>query len=142
MAPPVPVKPLPQIRLFATTEDQRRAQLEVINGTRTRLADLYYVLLRAQWRSIVAFVTASYLALNAVFGLAYWGLGGVQGTDGGYLDHFFFSVQTFGTIGFGHIYPRSVAANWVVISSAAVLASRISASRAARMLAKRCAERS
>ena len=36
------------------------------------------------------------------------------------LSCFFFSVQTFGTIGFGHIYPRSVAANGVVTVEAFV----------------------
>ena len=119
VAPSAPAKPPAQVRLFAT-DAQRRAQLEVINGTRARLSDLYYVLLRAQWRSIVAFVTISYLAINAVFGLAYWGLGGVQGTDGGYLDHFFFSVQTFGTIGYGAMYPLAKSTQWLMVLESVV----------------------
>jgi inward rectifier potassium channel len=104
----------PQVRLFAT-EAQRRNQIQVINGSRARLSDLYYVLIRAQWRSVFAFVTACYLAINAVFGLVYWALGGVQGTDGGFLDHFFFSVQTFGTIGYGAMYPLTKATHWLVV---------------------------
>lgn len=104
----------PQIRLFAT-EAQRRNQLQVINGARTRLSDVYYLLIRARWRSVFAFVTLCYLTLNAAFGLAYWGLGGVQGTDGGYLDHFFFSVQTFGTIGYGAMYPLGKATQWLMV---------------------------
>jgi inward rectifier potassium channel len=113
-ANPVPVPPPPQVRLFAT-EAQRRNQIQVINGSRARLSDLYYVLIRAQWRSVFAFVTACYLAINALFGLVYWALGGVQGTDGGFLDHFFFSVQTFGTIGYGAMYPLTKVAHGLVV---------------------------
>ena len=113
MAAPAPPPP-PQLRLFAT-EAQRRNQIQVINGSGPRLSDLYYVLIRAQWRSVFAFVTGCYLALNAIFGLGYWGLGGVQGTDGGFLDHFFFSVQTFGTIGYGAMYPLSKATQSLVV---------------------------
>ncbi len=103
-----------QIRLFAT-DAQRSLQLEVVNGSRTRLADVYYLLLRARWRTVFAFVTLAYLSLNALFGLGYWLLGGVQNTDGGYLDHFFFSVQTFGTIGYGAMYPLGKTAQWLMV---------------------------
>lgn len=115
MATPAPVQPPPQLRLFATNDAQRRSQIEVINGSRTRLADVYYHLLKEGWRSVFAFVTLCYLALNASFGLGYWALGGVQGTDGGYLDHFFFSVQTFGTIGYGAMYPLAKATQWLMV---------------------------
>jgi inward rectifier potassium channel len=107
----------PQVRLFAT-DAQRRAQFTVINGSRAGLADLYHVLLKARWRSVFGFVTTCFLAINALFGAVYWALGGVQGTDGGYWDHFFFSVQTFATIGYGAMYPASKAAHAVVVLQA------------------------
>jgi inward rectifier potassium channel len=108
-ANPAPVPPPPpQIRLFAT-EAERRSQLEVINGSPARLSDLYYVLLRAQWRSVFAFVTVCFLAINAL-----WAVGGVQGADG-FFDHFFFSVQTFGTIGYGAMYPLSKGAQSLMV---------------------------
>ena len=88
----------------------------MINGSGAKLADVYYLLLRARWRTVFIFVTACYLTLNAAFGLAYWGLGGVQGTDGGYLDHFFFSVQTFGTIGYGAMYPLAKSTQWLMVA--------------------------
>ena len=113
MASPVPERQT-QIRLFAT-EEQRRTQLEVINSAGPKLSDLYYLLIRARWRSVFAFVTTCYLAINALFGLGYWALGGVMNTDGGYLDHFFFSVQTFGTIGYGTMYPMSKGVHWLVV---------------------------
>lgn len=104
----------PQLRLFAT-DAQRSLQLQVVNGSSTRVADVYYVLLRSNWRTVFAFVTLAYLLLNALFGLGYWLLGGVQNTDGGYLDHFFFSVQTFGTIGYGAMYPLAKSTQWLVV---------------------------
>lgn len=116
MATPDPA-PRPQLRLFAT-EEQRRGQLEVINGAGLRLSDLYYVLIRARWSTVFAFVTGCFLSLNALFGLGFWALGGVQGTDGGYLDHFFFSVQTFGTIGYGAMYPLGKAAQSLMVVEA------------------------
>jgi inward rectifier potassium channel len=116
MAPP-PQLP-PQIRLFAS-DSQRRSQLRVINASDTlRLADLYYLLLRAPWRNVMGFIAGSFFAINAIFGALYWWLGGVQGTDGSYVDHFFFSVQTFGTIGYGAMFPLSKAAQWVVVLEA------------------------
>lgn len=102
------------MRLFAT-EEQRRAQLKVLNGSRWQLADLYHLLLRARWRTVFLFVTCCYLALNATFGLGYWLVGGIEGTDGGYLDHFFFSVQTFGTMGYGAMYPHAKGAQWLTV---------------------------
>ncbi len=121
MAPPptAPAPPAPQIRLFAN-EATRRSQLRIINGARVGLADLYYVLLRSKWRSVFAFVAACYLAINAVFGLAYWGIGGVQNTDGGFQDHFFFSVQTFATVGYGAMYPLAKLTQWVVVLESAL----------------------
>lgn len=109
-APPPP----PQVRLFAN-DAARRTQLRVINGSRVGLTDLYYLLLRARWRTLFAFVGGAYLLINACFGLAFWLVGGVQNTDGGYLDHFFFSVQTFATIGYGAMFPLSKVAHSLVL---------------------------
>ena len=59
--------------------------------------------------------------LNAVFGLIYFLLpeGELEGLHQGqgfarFLENFFFSVQTFGTIGYGRISPVGTAANLVV----------------------------
>lgn len=76
--------------------------------------DLYHLLLQAKWSTLFYFVTGCYLAVNATFGAAFWYVGGVSGTDGGPLDHFFFSVQTFATVGYGVMHPVSKLANWVV----------------------------
>ena len=114
-----PASPPVQPRLFGT-QAQRRAQLRVVNASRVGLSDLYYVLLGAKWRSVFAFITFCFLAINALFGLVFWGLGGVQGTDGTYLDHFFFSVQTFSTVGYGAMFPLSKLAHGVVVTESVI----------------------
>ncbi|WP_420596165.1 ion channel [Deinococcus sp.] len=81
---------------------------------------LYGSLLTMSWLAFFAAMGLLYLLLNAVFGLIYFALGTgalggeAQGMVARYADSFFFSVQTFGTVGFGHVYPLSVGANLVV----------------------------
>jgi inward rectifier potassium channel len=66
-------------------------------------------------------VAAAYLVLNAIFAWAYLlcGLGSLGGQErlsmaGHWLRAFFFSIETFATIGYGHVFPLGSAANWVV----------------------------
>jgi inward rectifier potassium channel len=110
--------PLSAVRLFASSAERRR-NLTVLNARRYGLKDLYYGLLQASWASVVAGVVVVFGLINALFGLLYWRLGGVAGATS-YLDHFFFSVHTFGTIGYGSMYPQSTASE-VVMSFEAVL---------------------
>ena len=81
----------------------------------------YHALLTITWPRFLGIVAATYLVLNAAFGWAYLlcgdaGLGGaVQDSMGGRWQRaFFFSVETFATIGYGHVFPVGSAANWVV----------------------------
>lgn len=53
--------------------------------------------------------------MNALFALADFFTGGVAGTNGGYLDACFFSVETMGTIGYGEMHPASTAAHSLVV---------------------------
>jgi inward rectifier potassium channel len=81
----------------------------------------YHALLTMTWPRFLGVVAASYLVLNSLFAVAFLlcgadGLGGLG--DGGMGGHwqraFFFSVETFATIGYGHVFPVGSAANWVV----------------------------
>src|SRR5207253_6705077 len=56
-----------------------------------------------------------FLVINLLFALAYLGVGGVAGAAPGSLaDHFFFSVQTMGTIGYGVMHPQTWPAETLV----------------------------
>lgn len=95
-------------------------------GMGWQFISLYGALLTVPWNLFFLTMGGLYLALNAVFGLIYFALGSGALSEepligmGRYLACFFFSVQTFGTIGYGHVYPLSVAANTVVTAEAFV----------------------
>jgi inward rectifier potassium channel len=91
--------------------------IEVIGAARTPLKDLYHAYLEIPWGAAIGLIVAAYLAVNAIFALAYFLLGGLHGVhDGSYADCYYFSVQTLGTIGYGSVYPVSQAANLVVVA--------------------------
>jgi inward rectifier potassium channel len=78
--------------------------------------DPYHLLLTIPWIGFMGIVSAVYLLLNAVFGLAY--LAGGDCLDGAkpgnFGDAFFFSVQTLASIGYGAIHPKTFYANSIV----------------------------
>lgn len=81
----------------------------------------YHWSLSVTWPRFLGFMAASYLTINLVFAAAYFLCGpeAIQGLPaesmgGEFLRAFFFSVETFATIGYGHIAPVGVAANVLV----------------------------
>jgi inward rectifier potassium channel len=91
--------------------------IRVVGDERQPLRDFYHALLRQPWRVTVAAISGVFLAANAIFALGYMIVGGVaHGQPGSFLDAFFFSVQTMGTIGYGNLYPDSLGANVLVVA--------------------------
>ena len=81
----------------------------------------YHALLTMTWPKFLGLGTLAYVAMNALFAALYLacgagGLGGmsVDQMGGRFLRAFFFSVETFATIGYGNVYPIGAAANWVM----------------------------
>ena len=81
----------------------------------------YHALLTITWPRFLGIVTVSYAAFNALFAWSFLLCGprALQGVSeaqmgGRFLRAFFFSVETFATIGFGSVYPVGAAANWLV----------------------------
>ena len=82
---------------------------------------LYHFLLTVSWVKFLALVVLSYFLSNFIFALAYL-LCGENGLSGlvskpmveKFTEAFFFSVQTFSTIGYGHVIPVNFAANMIV----------------------------
>ena len=91
---------------------QSDGDVTVIGAPRQTLRDFYHLFLRAPWWMALAAIVATWLGINAVFGAVYFVVGGVTGArTRSFWDAFIFSVQTMGTIGYGSMYPTSVAAN-------------------------------
>ncbi len=82
--------------------------------------DSYHDLLKASWPQFILLFTAVFFVLNCTFGFIYFLIPAEEFSgfryDGfrHYLEAFFFSVQTFGTIGYGGVSPLGVIANGVV----------------------------
>jgi inward rectifier potassium channel len=81
----------------------------------------YQAMLTMSWTKFFSIVGTAYLAVNALFACAFLLCGPDSivdtanvHTQHGFLRAFFFSVQTFATIGYGHIAPSGIAANLVV----------------------------
>jgi len=81
----------------------------VIRTGAAERGDLYHRAVRMPWSQFLGLMAASFLAVNALFGFLYTlGEHTVEGArPGSFADHFFFSVQTLATIGYGMMYPHS-----------------------------------
>jgi inward rectifier potassium channel len=78
--------------------------------------DLYHWLLRINWFEFLVLIILAYLCINFIFATIYWlcGAGALDGTAFNFWNCFFFSVQTFATIGYGKITPTGILPNIVV----------------------------
>jgi len=84
-------------------------------------------LLRISWAKFIGLVVVLYVAVNVLFALAFMACGseallgpGLGMLGGPFSRAFFFSIQTFATIGYGQIGPNGLAANLVVTVEALV----------------------
>jgi len=99
----------------AGTTKPKQDEVEIINTPSSGLGDLYHHLLRASWKGTIVAIVALYLTTNVVFAVGFLVVGGVANLPrGSFVDAFFFSAQTLGTIGYGYMYPVSWAANLLV----------------------------
>lgn len=99
----------------------RTYRIHVVGAPRAGMRDLYHALLRVPWWAALSLIVGAYLALNAIFAGLYLLAGGITNAEqGSFLDAFFFSVQTMGTIGYGSMYPVSRMANVLVVAESVV----------------------
>jgi inward rectifier potassium channel len=82
---------------------------------------LYHWLLTISWPKFLGFIAVAYVAVNMLFAGAFLlcGPGALQSVAGTFANEsfyraFFFSVDSFATIGYGNIVPVGVAANTLV----------------------------
>ena len=83
--------------------------------------DLYHSLLSLPWGKLLLLLMLTYVIINSFFALLYVACGpgalsgiGTESFPRYFSDAFFFSVQTFSTIGYGKIVPVTMAANILV----------------------------
>lgn len=102
--------------------NQGKFEVTGLGNWRTYWRDPYYLFLTIPWPGFLVLMAAIYLVLNILFSLAY--LAGSRGienaTPGSFVDAFFFSVQTFSTIGYGSMYPTTLYTHIVVTLEAFV----------------------
>ncbi|HXC52997.1 MAG TPA: ion channel [Candidatus Limnocylindrales bacterium] len=92
-----------------------RQEIDVVGSRTSAASDLYNLFLRLPWWIDLLVLSVIFLVINLLFAIAYDFAGGVVGAHhGSLLDHFFFSVQTMATIGYGEMHPVSVLAEALV----------------------------
>ncbi len=88
-----------------------------VEGVRAvTLGDAYHAAMTMTWPALLACVFAIYVAANLAFAVLYR-LGGdciASAEPGSFADALFFSVQTFATIGYGAMAPKTTYAHLVV----------------------------
>ncbi len=97
------------------TRDAQTGLLRVGLTTSWR-SDLYHRGLTLSWRGFIGVAAAVYMAANLFFAALYLLQPGsiTNAQPGSVLDAFFFSVETFATIGYGVMAPATVYANVVM----------------------------
>ena len=90
--------------------------LVIVQDDQKFFIDLYHRTMALPLWGILVLMAATFLGLNLIFASLYalYPAGVANLRRGDFLWAFFFSVQTFGTIGYGYMAPISVYANVVV----------------------------
>jgi inward rectifier potassium channel len=108
--------PHPRQRLQVSSGDAR-ASLPTVKAVGQKLSpheDFYHWVLTLTWRAFFGWMAIAYLLTNALFALAFMAVPGCVANVHGFTDCFFFSVETFATIGYGVMAPQSTYAHVIV----------------------------
>ncbi len=105
----------PQLRLFPRDGTPAWKSAEIVGWKPDLTHDFYYFLIASSWPVLLVCFVAVFFATNALFGGLFAFFGGVENArPGSFVDGFFFSVETMGTIGYGEMTPHSAAAHLLV----------------------------
>jgi inward rectifier potassium channel len=99
-----------------------RSRFEVKNVDQRWFTDVYPYMMAISWRRLLGVFFLVYCGTNALFGFLYW-VGGsdiLNARPGSYADAFWFSVQTYATIGYGGMSPGTTYAHVLVTLEAFV----------------------
>ncbi len=114
---------------FSSKADQEPYRLINQDGTvnvrRTGLSffdhfSFFHELVKMRWATFNGIVFLSYFIINSIFGMIYWAIGvehlGLHSTGSqwhDFLNSFYFSAQTFSTVGYGKVSPVGYIDNFV-----------------------------
>lgn len=109
-------KNLNAVRFFDKDGNYNIERKGSLNGIR----DIYKYFISINWFLFILIVALYFVAINLIFSIIYLsiGLDGIQGIDNNISDFwnaFFFSVQTFTTIGYGALHPVSFDIHIIVV---------------------------
>jgi inward rectifier potassium channel len=81
-----------------------------LNATKYDWRDLYHLILTLTWPQFAGLILGIYLCTNLLFACLYLLAGNciAELQPGSFSDHFFFSVETLATVGYGHAYPATL----------------------------------
>lgn len=83
--------------------------------------DLYYFLIKLSWKKFFGLIFFLFISINTLFASLYYIVpNALSLQSASWWDCFFFSVQTFSTIGYGVLSPHSFFANILVTLEAAM----------------------
>ena len=105
--PPAPIRILIQ---------DGRFELQGLGAWYSYWRDPYHLMLTVPWPGFLLLIALAYIGINGLFALAYL-IGGdsiANARPGSFSDAFFFSVQTFASIGYGAMTPKTFYANILV----------------------------
>ena len=97
----------------------------VRRGGLNGLQDFYKFLLEIKWYWFILFITSFYICMNLIFSSLYLLIGieqlkGIHNGQSNFFNAFFFSAQTFTTVGYGAISPNGKAADILAMIEAFV----------------------
>ncbi len=81
----------------------------------TLVTDAYHFLRSASWSAILLLFAALFIGTNLLFATILWAFHASVSNVHGYLDYFWFSVQSLATIGYGVLAPEDTLSNTVVM---------------------------
>jgi len=84
-------------------------QVMTANNPWIQFGDLYHLVLTLSWPQFFALLVAAFICVKTVFGTAYWIVDGsvANARPGEFFDHFFFSIETLATVGYGTMAPAN-----------------------------------
>lgn len=110
-------EPQKPVRTAPSIYQSGRLRFEMRGLRVTPLSDLFHFFMRTKWSRLLGAFVLIYCGTNALFALLYR-LGGdgtiVNAHPGSFADDFWFSVQTFATIGYGNLAPATTYAHVLV----------------------------